>query len=373
MIQFHRYRLPHEPTDFWMDSCALVGAMTAGMTTKPHLAVDRLLEMGRKYGPRDRLAAIAARMAFWQVVDWADIQPMLPEHLPANYTFAQELVACAGFERANRIWNVEEDDYYQYLGFARECITPGGRAYYGHVSYRPRNSGLFSIIENIIAAAIDAELKGYQLRVDLTGNWWSYDEPFDEIFADAFEFTTGGLPMVMFDDMRDRMCQPLPELAGEIACLKEGWYREVSFAINEYCDAGYIAEPDVGMTFLRGGDKLQTETILPPADLIWRDLKYMSRFVRRRYVRSDDPMLGRMICTGDPDLIDRSDQLDGGYHHLPNRKLSCIPILQHYIAMTEAKLNWSCPSANLVNAAQWSRNDDENYSLINPVYRYLLI
>jgi len=47
--------------------------------------------------------------------------------------------------------------------------------------------------------------------------------------------------------------------------------------------------------------------------------------------------------------------------------------MHNYLAMTEAKHNFSCPSANLVNAAQWSREDDDNYSLSNPVYRYLLI
>jgi hypothetical protein len=71
--------------------------------------------------------------------------------------------------------------------------------------------------------------------------------------------------------------------------------------------------------------------------------------------------------------LDRSNQLPGGYHHLPQRKQSCIPILQNYLAMVEAKHNFSCPSANLANAAQWSRSDDDNYSLSNPVGRYLLI
>jgi hypothetical protein len=373
MIQFHRYRLPHEPTDFGMDVSSLVQSMTRGLATQPWEGLDKVLEMGRKYGPRDRLAAIAARMAFWGYFEWDEIDFMLPGALPANFLLKQEIVGCMGFERANRRYDVDEDEYYLYTGFARECITPGGRAFHGHVSYRPRNSGLFSIIENIVAAAIDAELQGYQLRVDLSGNWWSYDEPFEEIFADVFEFTTGDLPMVLFDDMRDRMLHPMPGIASDIACLKEGWYREINFAINEYVDTGFSAEPDIGTIFMRGGDKLQTETIMPPAGLIWRELNWMSRFVRRRHLLSDDPTIGNMIASGDPTVIDRSNQLEGGYHHLPNRKLSCIPILQNYVAMTESKVNFSCPSANLVNAAQWSRNDTDNWSVANPVYRYLLI
>jgi hypothetical protein len=48
-------------------------------------------------------------------------------------------------------------------------------------------------------------------------------------------------------------------------------------------------------------------------------------------------------------------------------------ILGNYLSMVEAKINMSCPSANIVNAAQWTRNDDENWSQANPVYRYLLI
>lgn len=99
----------------------------------------------------------------------------------------------------------------------------------------------------------------------------------------------------------------------------------------------------------------------------------MKRHCRQRVILSDDPMIGQMIKARDLDVLDRSNQLQGGYHHLPQRKQSCIPILQNYLAMVEAKHNFSCPSANLANAAQWSRSDDDNYSLSNPVGRYLLI
>jgi len=370
MIQFHRYRIPGEPVGFVEDIHELVDLMCKQQFAQLFSGIDTAMEMAKKYPNNDRMAAILARMAYWGGFEWEEIDPYLPDQLPRNFLLKQEIVGCLGFERAARRYQIDEDQYYLYQGFARQTITPGGRAFHGHVSYRPRNSGLFSIIENIIAAAIDAELRGFQLRVDLSGNWWSYDEPFEEIFADVFEFTKGDLPMVVFEDMRERMLNLPDEMAAEYADLKEGWYREVAYAINTYAGSEY--PDDVGTMFLRGGDKLRTETILPPLRTILNDLDWMSRFVRERHLLSDDPTLATTIksCMN---VVDRSDQLPGGYHHLPNRKVSCIPILEHFVAMTEAKYNFSCPSANLVNAANWSRMDAENISRSNPVWRYLLI
>jgi hypothetical protein len=370
MIQFHRYRIPGEPVGFVEDIHELVDLMCKQQFAQLYAGIDKTLEMAKNYRQTDRMAAILARMAYWGGFEWEEIDPYLPDQLPRNFLLKQEIVGCLGFERAARKYNIDETEWYLYQGFAELSVAPKGRVFHGHVSYRPRNSGLFSIIENIVAAAIDAELRGYRLKVDLSGNWWSYEEPFQDVFRDVFEFTTGGLPMLLFEDMRARMlCLP-DNTAFEYADLKEGWYREIAYAIKSYAGSNY--PDDVGTMFIRGGDKLRTETILPPLRTILNDLDWMGRFVRERHLLSDDPTLATTIksCMN---VVDRSDQLSGGYHHLPNRKVSCIPILEHFVAMTEAKYNFSCPSANLVNAANWSRMDAENISRSNPVWRYLLI
>jgi hypothetical protein len=128
-----------------------------------------------------------------------------------------------------------------------------------------------------------------------------------------------------------------------------------------------------GVMFVRGGDKLQTETILPPMKFLLRDLKWMARRCDARYVISDDKHVGEAVSALDSYAVDKSNKVEGGYHHYFGRKISCMNILSNFMSMVEAKENLSCPSANLVNAAQWSRIDKENYSFANPVYRYLLI
>jgi hypothetical protein len=371
MIQFNRYRHADEPADFHQDIGKLVDLMTHGMKSCPELGIPLLFEMGEKYVGNVRLAAIAARLHFWRMLEWTEIEAMIPQELPKNWWFAQEIAGCLGFERVSRLWNVEEDDWFSLQGIPYDIIPPGAGAVHGHISYQPPNSGFFSVIENIIAAHIIAEQDGYSLKVDLSGNWWAYDEPFEDIFEDAFEFCNGGLPIMRFQHMRQRFFDADIVQAQEMMQRKKGWYNEVYFAIGDY--ASVPSESDVGTMFIRGGDKIKTETILPPMHIVTREMDWMKRHCRRRVLLSDDPVIADWIAARDPEIVNRANRLEGGYHHLPQRKQSCIPILQNYLAMVEAKHNFSCPSANLVNAAQWSREDSDNYSLTNPVYRYLLI
>lgn len=372
MIQFNRYRLPDETWLLYADIKKLVKLMSEGLKTTPEAGVPLLFEMAYKYPGNLRVAAIGARLHHWGVLGWDEIRDMIPAELPRHFWYAQEIAGCLGYEQTNRHWHIEEDDWYILQGQADDVVAPGAGAMHGYISYQPPSAGFFSVVENIVAASMAAEQDGYGLKVDLSGNWWAYDEPFEDIFEDVFEFCNGGLPIMRFEFMRKRFFDADLAQAQELARRKIGWYNEIYYAIGSYAGTGAV-EDDVGTMFLRGGDKLQTETILPPAHIILKELAWMKRHCRRRVILSDDPMIGQMITARDPDVMDRSNQLPGGYHHLPQRKQSCIPILQNYLAMVEAKHNFSCPSANLANAAQWSRSDDDNYSLSNPVGRYLLI
>ena len=360
MIQFNRVSSLRVDSEI----NRMISAMTTGISTRPYLVMDTLLELGAKYPDNLRLAGIAARMARWAAVEWEDIDFMLPIVLPQNFTYKQELVACAGFERANRKWGIEEDQWYLYCGFAPKLITPGGRVIHGHVVHRPKTGTVFEILEELVNTAIYAEMQGYSLKVEMTGDWWKYEEPFEEIFADVFEFCHGKLPRSLMDGARTEMLKASDATIAEFACLKEGWYNDITVAINDAVSYPFPLEPDIGIMYLRGGNALHTKTVLPPAGLIWQELSWMSKFVRRRVVMSDDPSLGAMIHTGDPWVQDRSDQ---------GSSTSCLPEMQHFLDMYEAKLNWSCPTAPIVNAAQWSRVDRENFSQINPVYRYLIL
>lgn len=369
MIQFNRYRLPDETPDFHVKFIAMVNAVIHELNGDLSKSMDLLRSLSTTYPLNERIPAVAARLFFWGKCAWADIQPMLPRELPSTFFYKQEIVGCAGFERAAREWGIDEDKWQMYQGLDTEMNSRplnSGQS----VFYQPRSSGFFSVIENIIAAQTVAEMDGHQFYVDLSGNWWNYEEPFDEIFPEAFQYGSG-VPQMSFDAFRKVWLQPTDLTALYLASAK---VEEYDCVMQDLYHIGTVEGYDsAGVMFVRGGDKLQTETILPPMTLIQRELWSMARRCDSRVILSDDKAVGERIAALDPYVIDRSDQVDGGYHHQPGRKVSCLPIINNYLAMVEAKENRGCPSANIVNAAQWSRCETENYSLSNPVYRYLLI
>lgn len=371
MIQFNRYKNLDETHDFHSAFLGLVNAIDAEVNGDCNRSIGMLISMAERYPLNERLPAVAARLFFWGKVSWNTIEKMMPAELPKNFFYKQELVGCLGFERSARKWGITEDQWVLYQGL-HEWFHTAQKA--GEpVCYRPRSSGFFSVIENIVAAHIIAELEGKQLMIDLSGGWWGYDEPFEDIFGDLFEYTKEGiLPQVSFDGMRHVWLNADDDKAAALSRMKASLYNNIWQRISRYVQVPTNVDA-VGVMFVRGGDKLQTETILPPMGLISRDLHWMARRCDQRYVLSDDKRIGEIVSSLDAFAINKSTQVEGGYHHIPGRKVSCMNILSNYLMMVEAKENMSCPSANLVNAAQWSRNEKENYSLSIPVYRYLLI
>lgn len=371
MIQFNRYRLPDETPDFHVRFVALVNAIIYEIDNiyYMHKSMDLLRALSQSYPLNERLPAIAARMFFWGKIAWDDIKPMLPKELPRTFFYKQEITGCVGFERTARTWGIDEDKWQLYQCLDTE-MNRGFKRSGEAVFYQPRSSGFFSVVENIIAAQTVAEMDGHDFYVDLSGNWWNYDEPFDQIFPTAFKYGSG-VPQMNFDGFRKTWLQPTDMTALWLADAKCRAYDHV---LRDLYQIGTVAGmEEAGTIFVRGGDKLDTETIRPPTDMWFKELRWMARRCSSRIVLSDDANMAEDVCNLDGYAINRSDQLQGGYHHLPGRKVSCLPIVNNYLAMVEAKENFSCPSANIVNAAQWSRCDTENYSLSNPVYRYLLI
>ena len=369
MIQFNRYRLPDETPDFHVKFIAMVNAVIHELNGDLSKSMDLLRSLATTYPLNERLPAVAARLFFWDKCAWADIQPMLPRELPATFFYKQEIAGCIGFERAAREYGINEDKWQLFQGLDTE-MHKGSLGAGSPVYYQPRSSGFFSVIENIIAAQTVAEMDGHEFYVDLSGNWWNYHEPFDEVFPDAFQYGSG-TPQMSFDGFRRVWLQPSDLTALWLANAK---CRAYDYVMKDLYQIGTVAGmEEAGVIFVRGGDKLQAETILPPRQMWFKELRWMARRCSSRIVLSDDPYVADDVCNMDGYAINNSDQLEGGYHHLPGRKMSCLPIINNYLKMVEAKENMSCPSANIVNAAQWSRCETENYSLSNPVYRYLLI
>lgn len=368
MIQFNRYRLVDETPDFHVRFIALVNAVVHEVNGDLSKSMDLLRSLSTTYPLNERIPAVAARLFFWGKIAWADLQPMLPRELPKTFFYKQEITGGIGFERAAREWGIDEDKWQLYQGLDTQMnkhLNPSGQA----VFYQPRSSGFFSVIENVIAAQTVAEMDGYEFYVDLSGNWWNYHEPFDEVFPQAFQYGSG-TPQINFDAFRKFWLQPDDLTALYLADAK---CRAYDYVMKDLYQIGTVdGMEEAGVMFVRGGDKLQTETILPPRQMWFKELRWMSRRCSSRVILSDDHELAQDVCNLDGYAINGGDNA-GGYHHIPGRKISCLPIINNFLKMVEAKENMSCPSANIVNAAQWSRSETENHSLSNPVFRYLLI
>lgn len=337
-----------------------------------------MIQFNRYSPPTDpaRLAAVQARQYLWGQRLLDD----LPTLDKLNYFYKQEIVACLGMERACAHYKLTDEQYNTYIGvsFDSDSVFTIPFIPTGSMLYQPRNSGFFSVIENMIVAAYVARMNNKELLIDNTYAWWDYKEPFNDIFRTTFTLVDK-LPTnpqaIHFESMRDFIFTASPMHINQFSQFKVFMYEKIEREIKSYYkDEKYNVE-GAGLIFLRGGDKLEAETILPPMDLIMKDVTALARRVSRRVVLSDDYVLAERIVDRDNAVINITPFGHRGYRHRYGEKVSCLPILKNYLALVDSQESLACPSANLVNAANWSRWDNFtfNYNTINPVYRYVLI
>jgi hypothetical protein len=323
-------------------------------------------------GDADRLAAIAARRFFWGDGDASDLPATLPKHT----LYRQEVVACLGMEHACRKYNLTPDQYDFHVGILPDHDALPSFIPTGTMLYQPRNSGFFSVIENLIVAAYVARMSGKELIVDNTYDWWNYEEKFDDIFRGVFTLVDripNDATAVHFDSMRDFIFNASEAYLRQFYTFKYIMYGAIERAIKRYYKQDKYSVEDAGLMFVRGGDKAQVEAPTQPTTRYIADINRLARRVSRVLVLSDDHKLAHDISkyTVAENITPTHHK---GYHHNYGGKVSCLPILKGYIALVDCKESVSCPSANLVNAAHWSRAyGNYNFNTYNPVYRYALI
>lgn len=321
----------------------------------------------------DRQAAIDARMYLWNRLTDDEVLTRLPDELPKNWFYQQEIVSCIGRSLAWKKYQIDEEHYQLCRGLkSREVEMPYSEKY-AHLAeevyYQPRNSGLFSVIENIIVADFHARKNNRKLVLVGEGGWWNYEEEFSAIFP--YEVRYSNRNMLSFEKMREDIFNADIEEMSMFHTFKQKSYKNIYQSVCKFMEAG---EWNLScLFFFRGGDKLLTETILPPDDVIRTDLKDVARRHERRHIISDDYELSKKILDMDNDLINLTQMSQNGYHHVPGKKISCLPILKNYVLLANATEAIACPSANLANAAFWSKDAQFIYPTSNPVYRYALI
>jgi hypothetical protein len=318
----------------------------------------------------DRQAAIDARMYLWGRIPEKEILERLPKELPKNWFYRQEIVCCLGRHLAFKKYDIDEKEWDLCRGLVhyRDSIyadNPDNRELY----YQPRNSGLFSVIENIIVADFYATQLNHNLVIVGDGNWWNYDEEFSAIFP--YKVKYGVKPNIDFEAMRNNIFNADLTTINQFYTFKKHSYQNILRHVFKVVDCGDVTGSC--LFFFRGGDKLLTETILPPDDILLYDIRAASRRHKLTYLLSDDGELAKKISDMDDSIISLVMDKKQGYHHVPGQKISCLPILQNYVMLATCEESISCPSANLVNAAHWSRDTEFIYPTFNPVYRYALI
>ena len=317
----------------------------------------------------DRQAAIDARMYLWGRMSEKEVLEKLPKELPKNWFYRQEIVCCLGRHLAFKKYDIDEKEWELCRGLIhyKDSIyvdfTEKRELY-----YQPRNSGLFSVIENIIVAEFYAAQLNHHLVIVGDGGWWNYDEEFSAIFP--YKVKYGVKPNINFEAMRNNIFNAELTTINQFYTFKQNAYKDILRRVSKVVD---VADFPSCLFFFRGGDKLLTETILPPDDVILADIKAASRRHKMTYLTSDDGELAKKIAAMDDSIISLVLDKKQGYHHVPGQKISCIPILQNYVMLATCEESISCPSANLVNAAHWSRDAEFIYPTFNPVYRYALI
>lgn len=329
-------------------------------------------------GDIDRMAAINARKAFWLGTDVSSSYlDELPKEVPKNFFMRQEVVCCLGAEKAAELYNVGIAGYHFYQGLTTEgAPVPDFSNFDGAAVYQPRNSGFFSVIENIIAAGFCAWVRGRSLVIDGSYDWWDYSIPFEKLFPTAFVVSTTppkDTHAIEFNGMRETIFNADVGRMDGFYQYKKRAYQSVYRDLSNWSSVrNYHVLSNAGVMFIRGGDKLQTETTWPtPHEHVIRSYKDMARRVERRLVLSDDWEMAENIVKyyGGENITDPNAK---GYFHKYGQKINPTPIIENYLTLVRAHESLSCPSANLVNAAHWTRERPMQQTH-NPVYRYALI
>jgi hypothetical protein len=328
-------------------------------------------------GDSDRMAAITARKYFWNVISHKEAKSLMPPSVPKNFFMRQETVCCLGYELASKLYSISEDDFRFYQGYSlkppKNFLKTTGAAI-----YHPRDSGFFSVIENIIAAEFSAWVRGRALLIDTSYDWWGYEESFQELFPSAFKTISGGLNAdgmraVEFNGMRESIFNGPNEMLEDFYNFKIWKYQSVYDDLKNFYTKSLPISDSSCVMFIRGGDKLAVETIPTPPIFLERDLKEAAKRVDDLYVLSDEYALANLVNELNDDVMNITPKSCKGYVHAYGNKISCEQIVKNYLTLVDCRESLSCPSANLVNAAHWTKTKPLQSKHSFPVYRYALI
>ena len=185
----------------------------------------------------------------------------------------------------------------------------------------------------------------------------------------------------MWDLLRQYFRYINPENFNLLKQFKAQQYKKIKNALHTYLDtvdARQRPNPEDGMLFVRGGDKIQLETIEAPLESLRADISELrNRNVEIR-VLSDDYGLATRLCRALelPPEANITGENRSGYHlHAGHSVDDVHTIINNYLMLGNARYSLSCPSSNLVNSAHWSNRilDNKFKPRSLPALRYLYL
>jgi hypothetical protein len=252
-------------------------------------------------------------------------------------------------------------------------------------TYIPPPTGFFSVIENIVLAQFFCKINNKVFRLDTQHNWWRYPVPFLQLFQNTsspeFNVNLPSGKYVMWDTLRYYFRHINPSVFGLLKSFKIQQYARIKRALSHYLDDIDLRArpaPEECIVFIRGGDKVQLETISAPSELLLSDIEALRQ--RRISVRvlSDDyglaDTLVQSLGLGEGANLTASSRT--GYHLQNGHSLDDVhTIINNFLVLSNAKYSLGCPSSNLVNSAHWSNRilDDSFKPRSIPCLRYLYL
>jgi len=232
------------------------------------------------------------------------------------------------------------------------------------IIYQPVASGFFSVIENIVNAKIFADVNYSQLYIRLSGNWWKYHAPFDEMI-DCFEYRMPDYPWLTTShfsqaQMRQWFFSLSVDQYPEYNRRKIIIYRKIYRSLKNYLEKNHIQwnlhlKGKSAGVYLRKGDKIELEDVnIPDQNLVG----YLGSKLRQYdsvYLSTDDVLWAKENFSHIHPSIVFDDSSTSGYFFGKESITDHTDIVKKYLRLTSTDVLIGDVGSNLVNAISYSR------------------
>ena len=338
-----------------------------------------------------RSLLVYVRLFFWGYITYdeasLDLVNLLgPDTFKSFDAFERtEIVTCLGPRLASILTGIDISDLKNYGDGASNEISVdfNSRPESDEIwCYTPPPTGFFSLIENILIAKFICRLQGKEFRLDKNFNsWWRYPVNFESIFPEFFKvddkLNDRPVKYLQWEFARDLIKTVGHDVLKYFSKFKVEEYKKIRVALEKWLKLegeSVAVSAQSAVYFIRGGDKLALETVVPPEHVIEYDFNHIFKMSDHFMVLSDDYRMAEdfRIRYGKSKIDNITEKICAGYYANCMSTVDDVRrIIKNYMVIASVRYSMSCPSSNLVNAAHWSNNNLELLRLSStPVLRY---